>query len=244
LRWHAIYKTIELRESSLFGKKDLQVTKKIFLDIETLPPDKEDPLIRDRAAQCPDEEFRKMALNGAYGRLLCIGLVVEQDGQIIHRGVYGRDRATLRFHLDEARILRSFWNLVRNFNQQRDLFVGFNILDFDLLFLCQRSVIKQIKPSIDICFARFRSQPIYDVMWEFTHWRYGISLDNLAKALGLESSKQDGIEGGRVYDYFLEGRHQEIANYCLRDVDLTRLIYYRMKFLDCSQSLREARCDG
>lgn len=219
------------------------MTKKIFLDIETLPPDKNDPLIRDRVARCSDEEFRKMALNGAYGRLLCIGLVLEQDGQIIHRGLYGRDRGTLRFHLDEARTLRSFWNLVRDFNQQRDLFVGFNILDFDLLFLCQRSVIKQIKPSVDICFARFRSQPIYDVMWEFTHWRYGISLDNLAKAFALESSKQDGIEGGCVYDYFLDNRHQEIADYCLRDVDLTRLIYYRMKFLDYSQPLIGVHCE-
>jgi hypothetical protein len=117
--------------------------------------------------------------------------------------------------------------------------VGFNILDFDLLFICQRSIIKQVKPSLNICFARFRSRPIYDVMWEFTHWRRCISLNNMARAFGLESLKGREIDGSRVYEYFLVERHQEIADYCLRDVELTRQIYYRMQFIECAQSERE-----
>jgi 3'-5' exonuclease len=209
------------------------VAKKVFLDIETLPPAGDDACAPgDGAARVACDPDR-LALNGAYGRLLCIGLIVEEDGVVIHRGLYGRDRTTMRFHLDEARTLSSFWKLVKDFNRHRDLFIGFNILDFDLLFLCQRSVINKVRPSVDICFARFRSRPVYDVMWEFTRWRHKISLDSLSKVLGLESSKGEGIDGSRVYEFYLQGRHQEIADYCLRDVELTRRIYYRMQFSEC-----------
>jgi len=205
---------------------------KVYLDAETLPPDESDPLISVESAPRAEEEFRQLALNPQFGRVLCIGLIIERDGEITTRGVLGRDRTSGRFHLDEERTLRSFWKLLRDFDDRRDLLIGFNLLDFDLHFLCTRSVIRQVKPSIDICFARFRQQPIFDCMWSFTHWRHRIKLDDLAKVLGLRSSKQDGINGGTVYDLFTEGRHQEIADYCMRDVELTRAIYYRMNFLE------------
>jgi predicted PolB exonuclease-like 3'-5' exonuclease len=48
----------------------------------------------------------------------------------------------------------------------------------------------------------------------------------------LKSSKEGGINGSHVYDFFLEGRHEEIADYCMRDVELVRDVYYRMNFLD------------
>ncbi|HEX8145284.1 MAG TPA: ribonuclease H-like domain-containing protein [Pyrinomonadaceae bacterium] len=206
--------------------------KKIYLDVETIPPDNDDPLIKNCASQSDAEEFRKLSLNGAYGRLLCIGLIVEEDDEITLRGVIGRSRNTKEFHLDEARTLRSFWKLVKEFNPRRDLLIGFNLLDFDLPFICTRSVIKQIKPSFKVCFARFRSHPVFDVMWEFCHWRHRIKLDDVAKVLGLESSKKNGIDGSTVYDLFLAGRHQEIADYCIRDVELVRKIYRRLNYLD------------
>jgi hypothetical protein len=206
--------------------------KRIYLDAETIPPDKDDPLILEKFSGCTGEEFRNLALNPEYGRLLCLGLIVEQDGLITHRGVLGRDRATKQFHLDEARTLRAFWKLISVFHQHQDLLIGFNLLDFDLHFLCTRSVIKRVRPSFDVCFARFRARPVFDVMWEFCHWKHRISLDELAKILGLKSSKQDGVNGGQVYDLFLAGRHEEIADYCMKDVDLTRAIYHRLNFLD------------
>lgn len=205
---------------------------RVFLDAETLPPESDDPLVREKYPDCTDEEFRALALNPEYGRLLCIGLIVERDGTVIHRGVLGRDRATKQFHLDEGRILRAFWKLLADFDPRRDLLIGFNVLDFDLHFLCVRSVIKRVRPSFNVCFARFRDHPVYDVMWEFCHWRHRISLDELARVMGLKSSKQDGVSGGQVYDLFLGGHHEEIADYCLRDVELTRVIYRRLNFID------------
>jgi predicted PolB exonuclease-like 3'-5' exonuclease len=69
-------------------------------------------------------------------------------------------------------------------------------------------------------------------MWSFTHWRHRIKLDEVARVLGLASSKENGMDGGKVYELFLAGRHQEIADYCLRDVAVTRAIYRRMNFFE------------
>lgn len=205
---------------------------KVYLDAETLPPDRSDPVAAEFLNSCTEEEFRQLSLNPQLGRILCIGVIVERDNQITQRGVIGRCRETGRFHLDEGRTLRAFWKLLRDFDPRRDLLIGFNLLDFDLHFICTRSVIRRVKPSLAVCFARYRAAPVFDCMWEFNHWRHRTKLDVLAKVLGLESSKQDGIDGSTVYDLFIHGRHQEIADYCMRDVELTRAIYHRLNFLD------------
>jgi predicted PolB exonuclease-like 3'-5' exonuclease len=43
-------------------------------------------------------------------------------------------------------------------------------------------------------------------------------------------AKTQGMDGSCIYDRFREGRHREIADYCMRDVELTREIYYRLTF--------------
>jgi predicted PolB exonuclease-like 3'-5' exonuclease len=138
------------------------------------------------------------------------------------------------FHLDEGRTLRAFWKLLRNFNPRRDLLIGHNIFDFDLLFLYKRSVIHRVRPSVELSFARYRSQPIFDTMYEWEKWRWGrrhASLDELARVLNLPSSKQE-MDGARVYEEFCAGHHERIACYCMKDVELTRQVYYRLTFMD------------
>ena len=207
------------------------MVKWIFMDVETIPPDKSAPYVRDKIPQGEEEEYRKLALDPEYARILCLGLIVEQDGYVIHRGTLGRDKNSLQFHLDEARTLKAFWNLVRDFNPSRDLFIGWNILDFDMHLLMMRSVIHQVKPTVELRFTRFRDRPIFDVMWEFEHWRRRLSLDEAARILGMTSSKIDGVDGSKVYDLFLGGRYQDICDYCMRDTELTRKLFYRINFL-------------
>ena len=212
------------------------MAKRIFLDIETLPPDKDTYAsstgLLEQEAGDSDEGFRRLALDGDFGRVLTIGVIVEQGDQVSHRGLLGRERRTLTFHLDEARTLRGFWKLLASFNVSRDLVIGHNVFDFDLPFLYKRSVVHRVRPSVELPFTRYRSRPVFDTMHQWNKWspRKFVSLDRLAKVLGLESSKGQGIDGGRVYDKYCEGCHQEIADYCMRDVELVRQIYYRMSF--------------
>nr|MDQ3818831.1 hypothetical protein [Acidobacteriota bacterium] len=58
--------------------------------------------------------------------------------------------------------------------------------------------------------------------------------------LQLGITKMEGLDGSHIYDCFCEGCHQEIADYCLRDVEITREIYYRLTFEKIAD-LAEAR---
>jgi hypothetical protein len=222
------------------------MVKRIYLDIETLPPNEEDrrtitqatlrQLERRRRCgdvherdgrECSDKEFKRMALFGEYGRVACIGVIIEIDGVETLRGVFGRDRLTGQFHLDEARTLRSFWKFMHGFDLRRDLVIGHNIMDFDLPFLYKRSMINRVPATVRLSFARYRSAPIYDTMREWSHWdckRY-ISLNDLARVLKIDMEKTEGMNGGLVYERFCAGCHTEIADYCLQDVEITRAIY-------------------
>ena len=211
---------------------------KLFLDIETLPGDESIKVEIEAGIKPPgnisrpdtirqwqeekkpvelDKKYRDTALKGHLGRILCIGYLKETP-QGTSEGVIAGE---------EPELLREFWGMAKD----ADLFVGFNIFEFDLKFIIQRSVIHGIKPSRELSFARYRNEPIFDVMEEWGLWgRDNIRLDVLCKALGVESPKGD-LEGSKVYDYYLEGRQQEIYEYCLKDVRATRQIYMKMNFL-------------
>jgi hypothetical protein len=217
--------------------------RRFFIDVETVPPAEEyrssikPALIRQLSPKamhlCADEQFRLLALHAEYGRVLAIGVLIEQDHQVIRCGVLGRGRGEERFHLDEARTLRGFWKLLADFDARRDLIIGHNIMDFDLPFLYKRSRINRIHPGILLNFARYRHAPIYDTMREWTHWNPHaglISLVHLATVLRVGMTKTEGMDGGRVYDEFIAGNHELIAEYCLQDVKVVRAVYYRMIF--------------
>ncbi|MEK7184045.1 MAG: ribonuclease H-like domain-containing protein, partial [Patescibacteria group bacterium] len=108
--------------------------------------------------------------------------------------------------------------------------VGHNALDFDLPFIYKRSIVHSVKPSLQLSFEKFQISPIFDTMRVWDQWSTpATGLDQLARILGLESSKQ-GIDGSQVYDYYLAGRTDEIYSYCKRDVELTRAIHRRLVF--------------
>ena len=212
---------------------------RLFLDIETLPGDESVREEIARTMQPPggnptpealerweDEQkpaqvehaYRRTSLRGHAGRILCIGYIKEAPGRYDEGVLTG----------DEPAILRDFWDLVLDV----DLFVGFNVLDFDLKFILQRSIVNRVPPSRPLSFRRYQQEPVYDVMREWEAWstRDFISLDTLSRALGMESPKSGGVDGSQVYDFYLAGRLQEIYDYCLRDVRVTRDIYRRMTF--------------
>jgi predicted PolB exonuclease-like 3'-5' exonuclease len=164
-----------------------------------------------------EEKYRKTSLEGHWGRVCCVGYIKETPHRV--------DQGVLRG--EEPAVLREFWELAQDVGQ----YVGFNIMDFDLKFLMQRSIIHGVKPTNVPSFARYRSDHIYDVMCEWLQWdnRDHIRLDTLARALGVASPKE-GMDGSQVYDYYLAGRLDEICQYCLRDVQATREIYRKMTF--------------
>lgn len=214
----------------------MQNRRVITIDIETLPAAEPLEILLSEKEQEDEESahkaHRKTALNGDFGRILCIGCCDERPDGTRKMKFLGWDKEQDRLHADEGLILKEFWAMMRNFNPNRDHLVGHNIFDFDLRFIVKRSIINRVRPTVKLSFARFRSQPVFDTMCEWDCWNFSsrVSLDKLAFALSLPTSKSDEVNGSRIFDLYQAGRHKEIREYCLQDVRLTRQIYKLMTF--------------
>lgn len=199
---------------------------KLVFDIETIPAHEDDHVILRELHRKRTEDGKKVertvedfiantSLDGAFGRVACLSYAINEEPIKTLCG-------------DEKKILQDFWEVAKTI----DLFIGFNLMDFDLKFIYQRSIILGVKPTRELNFARYRSSPIYDVMREWVKWdtQDKINLDTLAKVLGFPSSKDGVIEGKNVAQAFKDGRIKEICEYCEKDVELTRRIYKKMTF--------------
>jgi len=130
---------------------------------------------------------------------------------------------------DEAQALQDFLALMADFDPECDLLVGHNLINFDLPFIFQRCLANNIavKPFIDL--SEFNVHGVYDTMRAW--WlgsRNRVALDDLAWALGIESSKTSEVEGSRVFELYQAGKLAEIREYNLNDVRVTRKVYERM----------------
>jgi predicted PolB exonuclease-like 3'-5' exonuclease len=193
--------------------------KTIFLDIETVPTERslrEAGLLEPQMQLDETEILKKLSLSAATAKIVCICYAIEPP--------HGSEVQVLEGA--ETEIIRGFWGLAADC----DLFVGHNILDFDLRFIYQRSIIHQIKPTRDLPFARYRSAPIFDTMQEWSKWgRERASLDLLSKTFGLPSPKES-LDGSKVYPYYRSGKLAEIVEYCKCDVNSVRQIYRWLTF--------------
>ena len=203
---------------------------KLFLDIETLPADgKNLDMVRTfweesrrksggkviKGVNDFETFFRNTSFQGEFGRILCIAYATNSSPVECLSG-------------DEKEILRKFWSIAK----EADLFIGHNVMEFDLRFIYKRSIIHQVQPSRNLSFARYRSEPIYDTMKEWEKWSNStVALRKLCLVLGITSPKEEGIDGSKVYDFFLAGKTDEICEYCKRDVEATRKLYKKMIFV-------------
>ncbi len=203
----------------------------ITIDIETLPVNEP---FESKFFWETEEQYRKTACDGNLGRILCIGYSEQnKDGFITNHGCFGWREEPRNFESDERIILAEFWQFLRGFDTSRDLIIGHNIIDFDLPFIVQRSIIKDVRPTVDFYFGKYRKTPIFDTMrvWDCWKWGNSTSLKKLAYALGLECPKNGGIDGANLYDAFCAGRFEEIYKYCMRDVKTTRNVWRKMNFM-------------
>jgi len=201
------------------------MSQRLFLDIETIPASEEARETleklhakKNRGTEDFEEYMAKTSFDGAFGRILCIGYAVDDDETDV---LYNEE--------NEKETLRQFWELAKN----TDVFAGHNVMDFDLRFIYQRSIVNNVVPSVDLSFARYRNYPIYDTMREWAKWgSNNIGLEHLALALGIPTPKDGGIDGSQVWDFYKHGKIQEVLDYCKRDVETTRAVFKRMVFED------------
>lgn len=203
-------------------------------------------LLRD-AEKLPDEEAkaarreeiqRFMSLWPLTATVVCIAMINAdtERGQVIYLAEdYEEDPVgdpDVKYVpcMDEAELLGAFWDTVKHY----DNIVTFNGRGFDVPFVYLRSAVLNIPISRKNWLGyRFATEPHCDLAEQLSF--YGVSgrdgaarrfnLDFYCKSFGIESPKSHGITGMDVSQLLSEGRHREIAEYCVRDVRATLLLH-------------------
>jgi predicted PolB exonuclease-like 3'-5' exonuclease len=178
------------------------------------------------------EQYRKQSFDGALGEIISIAWALD-DGevQVSYRGMDS--------NITEAQLLASFFNqlnnLVDKYGQKEHIstWSGHYITGFDLRFIWQRCVMNGIRPLVHLPYdAKPWDSKVFDtkIAWTGLGQSSGIgSLDALSKAFGLEG--KGDIDGSKVYDYWVAGRIEEIAEYNKQDVEKCRALYNKMNFI-------------
>lgn len=219
----------------------------IFLDIETIPTERQD--VRDYIAAgisppgniskaetiakwneesrpgAIDEAVNKTGLDGAFGRV-CVACFAVDD-QPVERISSATNESGLLMALSirlDQEVLTSLFTTV---------IVGHNVSSFDLRFLVQRYIVNGIKPPPVIARAAqakpWEIEKVFDTMTQWAGVGGRVSLDKLCLALGIESPKGE-IDGSKVGQYVQDGKIAEVVEYCVKDVEATREIWRRMTF--------------
>ena len=132
--------------------------------------------------------------------------------------------------VDEVELLTAFWDVAQHYES----IVTFNGRGFDVPFLYLRSAALNVPISRRNWLGyRYATEPHCDLAEQLTF--YGVSgregagrrfnLDFYCKVFGIESPKSHGVTGMDVNDLLATGEYRKIAEYCLRDVQATVLLY-------------------
>ena len=175
------------------------------------------------------------SLNATSGRILCIAVHVGPVPGLEFEGVqmgeseyvFGIDAESNE--QEEKRALSEFLGFISGFDAETDEIVGHNVIGFDLPFIFQRCLVNNIAARPFVNLADFHVRGVFDTMHRW--WLGGkrhVSLDDIAWALGIESSKTAEVEGSKVFELYEAGKLAEIREYNLNDVRVTRKVYERM----------------
>lgn len=179
-----------------------------------------------------DDRYRKTSFDGAMGQIVCISVAIDDADPI---NMYTSDCS----ESSEHDLISAFYNLIKlsydPSNQQRPVFIGHNIVGFDLRFLFQRSVMLGIKPPMMIPFkAKPWDDTVFDTMTAWAGVGNRVSLAKLCTVFGLDAKGSEigeEIDGSKVWDFVKAGRVADVSEYCGGDVVRTRDIYKRLNFI-------------
>lgn len=196
---------------------------RLFFDIETqaaaealafmptpeAPGNLKDPAkIAAAIEEKKQEQIDRAALDPDYGKLLSIGYAYHEDDDVIVKIA------------DEVTLLECFWEAFVACNGRA---VGYNIIGFDLPYLMRRSLAMKVNVPIVPFLAKYRTEPVTDLMGILYNWDRAKSLKLVAKLYGLEVLAE-GVDGSQVSTL----KPDQLALYQKSDVYLVQQLFKRM----------------
>lgn len=216
----------------------------LFLDIETVSQypvfeelteewkelwrRKSESLIRDKQVATPEDIYNRAAIYAEFGKIICISCgIISGSGEgkkISLKSFYGDD---------EKALLSEFCELLRKWATDSYKYLcAHNGKEFDFPYLCRRMIINGLAiPSVlNLSGKKPWDIPHIDTLelWKFGDFKSFISLNLLARVLGIPTPKDD-IDGSQVGDvYWSQHDLPRIVNYCQKDVITVAQVYLRM----------------
>lgn len=149
-----------------------------------------------------------------FGKVACVSMAfVTKDGEVRFESFYGED---------ELHILTEVRKIFDKIEPLGFDLCGQSIKIFDIPFLGKRYFINGMKPPK--LFPSHETKPwdlrVVDTkeVWQFgNNWSLS-SLDLICSSLNIESPKNGDVKGDSVTTNYWEGNHEEIKEYCERDV--------------------------
>jgi|GEM_PF-3157412 len=128
--------------------------------------------------------------------------------------------AEVFINIDEEVILNQFWQKIADAEEV----IGFNVLEFDLPALIQRSVVKRVKIK--------KPKKVIDLRKEVAGFWY--SYNKMTKGTlrlwsELLGTSAKTLDGGQMIQAWLKEDFETVKIHNLEDVELTFLLYKRMK---------------
>ncbi len=233
--------------------------KKLVIDIETvgIPWEEHDPYVREylikgQTEDGAEETKRAGGLSPFRGKIVAIGVIRIDDGrscalyEVPGQTDVRVEKAGSRTYISgtEKQILEKFWEWFDNDSR----FISFNGRQFDGPFLMIRSAVNGVIPKRDLVGYRYQMHPNCDLREALNFFgtansrQMKFNLDLACKAFGIATSKSEGVDGRSVESWYRDGRHREIADYCLEDVRATRELYEKIapSILIFNKEFREA----
>lgn len=216
----------------------------LFLDIETVSqyptfddvPDewkdlwrhKAESLLRDKQPATPEEIYGRSAIYAEFGKIICIscGIVSgpPSDRKLSLKSFSGDDEKTL---------IAGFADLLRKWAPDHSKYLcAHNGKDFDFPYLCRRMIIHGVTIPAVLNISGKKPWEVQHIdtmdLWKFGEYKSFVSLNLLARTLGIPTPKDD-IDGSKVGEvYWTERDLPRIVTYCQKDVITVAQVYLRI----------------
>ena len=212
----------------------------LFTDIETIPANEEiteedlraalpanikaEKTILDWLENRREELVAKIVKKRSIDKYLCriISIAYSFDGENVF-SITNDDEATLMELFDKALTdeLGKSGGSANKFH-----IIGHNVDDFDLPILFLRAAKYGSLKLHELLF--FNRRETMDTMKMGSYWKFKeyVSLKDLCRFFGRDT--KDDMDGSKVYEYYKEGRLEEIGKYCEKDVEDTIFLYKKL----------------
>jgi 3'-5' exonuclease len=167
---------------------------------------------REDAKNAKADRIKLLSVTPMFCKIVCIG--VASDGEPQTMTASNAD--------EERKMLNWFWLLAEH---SRPL-TGFNCLAFDLQVILFRSMILGVPVPRLFSQAKYNNADVLDLMNVLypNGCPKGFGLKPTCRMLGIDISFDFG-DGSQVFQMWEAGQLSDIADYCARDVEITRQLH-------------------